>query len=802
MIGSTIGHYTILAELGSGGMGVVYRARDERLGRDVAIKLLPAVTLADETARARLLREARTASSLNHPNISTIYEVFEEAGTVAIAMEMVEGKTLREMIAESPLPIDAVTRYGAQIADALSHAHERGVIHRDLKSANVVITPEGRAKVLDFGLAKRVLDGEKRLDGDSLSLTQSGLVVGTPPYLAPEVLTGAATDARSDIWALGVLLYEMASGRLPFEGRSVIEIATAIVNDPAPPLPGRVPPGLRATIARCLDKEPGQRYRTASEVRVSLETAQHDSSPIRAEVRAPRPRSGKWIAFAGVVAAAIVVFKLADVARHSGDAGRAPRLPPPPGSAEPAPAAPVIRALAVLPLANLSGDPSQEYFADGMTEELITNLAPISSLKVISRTSVMRFKGTQKSLPEIARELGVDAIVEGSVLRSGDRVRITAQLIDAARDQHLWAKSYERELRDIITLQREVAVDIAEMIRAQVTPKEHARMAAPGRSVNPEANDLYLKGRFEWGKITPESAVKSIEYYKQAIAIDPDDPRFYTGIADAYLVLGQMFGVVPLDIAMPEVKDYAGKAIALDSASAEGHASMAAGLFFADWDFAGAEREIGRALELNSGLSLSHVIAAVIAGAQGRADNAIEYDRRACELDPLSLLANWEFGNELIYAGRLDEALAQARKTLAIDSTSVLPQSQVFLIAELKGDFPGALDALEKFLPEADGGKRAVAKLRGAYAASGAPGYFRAYLDEQLRSGSEGPGYQCNLAQLYARLGETEKALTLIEASFAKHEGDVLFIKVDPRFASLRQEPRFKELLRRIGLSA
>jgi tetratricopeptide (TPR) repeat protein len=414
----------------------------------------------------------------------------------------------------------------------------------------------------------------------------------------------------------------------------------------------------------------------------------------------------------------------------------------------------------------------------------------------------MRFKGTQKPLPEIARELGVDAIVEGSVLRSGDRVRITAQLIDAVRDHHLWAKSYEREIADVITLQREVAVDIASMIQAQITPQEHERMASAGRAVNPEANDLYLKGRSELGKITAESAVKSVEYFKQAISLDPDDPRFYTGIADAYIVLGQMFGAIPLDIAMPEVKAHAQKAIDLDSASAEGHASMAAALFFADWDFAGAEREIGRALALNPGLSFSHVIAAVIAGAQGQANDAIEHDRRACELDPLSILANWELGNEYIYVGRLDDALVQAKKTLAIDSTSVLPQSQILLIAELKGDFPAALDALERFLPEADGGKAAVAMLRRAYADSGATGYFRAFLAEQLRSGSEGPGFKCNLAQMYARLGESEKAISLLEESFAKHEGDVLFIRVDPRFASLRGEPRFKDLLRRIGLPA
>jgi serine/threonine protein kinase/tetratricopeptide (TPR) repeat protein len=799
MIGTTIGRYRIKGQLGAGGMGVVYRAHDERLGRDIALKVLPAGALADETARARLLREARTASSLNHPHVCTIYEVLEEGGSVAIAMEMVEGRTLRELVALAPLPIDSATRYGAQIADALAHAHERGVVHRDLKSANVVITPEGRAKVLDFGLAKRASGDGDHPGDDALQLTQSGLVVGTPAYLAPEVLSGAASDARSDIWALGVVLYEMVAGKLPFGGRSVVEVATAIINDPAPPLSPRVPPGLRATILRCLAKEPGQRYRTASEVRASLETLQHDASVVRPHSGPLRRRSRRWLALGLVVAGAtvaVVAGRRTDFFRHRGPANEGRAFPAPPRASSPR-----FRSIAVLPLANLGGDAKYEYFADGMTEELITNLAPIGALKVISRTSVMRFKGTQKPLPEIARELGVDAVIEGSVLRSEGRVRITAQLIDAASDRHLWAKSYERELRDVITLQREVAIDIAKMIQVQLTPQEHARMEGGGRAVNPGANDLYLEGVHFWDMASDEAVRKSIGLFERAIALDPDDPRYYTGIANAHLLLAQIFSTEPLEVAMPKVEENARKALARDEASAEAHTSMGAALFFGNWDWAGAKRELVRALELNPGLAQAHLLSAIILGAEGHADEAIQHDLRARELDPFSVLINWDLATELAYAGRLDDAIAQARKTVEIAPTSALPHSQIVTFSELKGDFATALDVLETYLPAEEGGTAAVATLRAAYAAAGPRGYLRACVDRALAMGGTGPAYASRLAQLYARLGETEKALSLLENTVSARGGDALFLKVDPCLASLRGHPRFNDLLHRAGLA-
>ena len=431
--GTRLGPYEILGPLGAGGMGEVYRAHDTRLGRDVAIKVLPLGDVADEAARRRLVREARTASQLNHPHICTIYDVGDADGLTYIAMERVEGQPLNLLIGSRGLPTETVVRYGAQLADALSYAHERGVIHRDLKCANVVVTEDGRVKVLDFGIAKHVaiLD-EDGATHPTQTLTGTGAILGTPEYIAPEILRGSAADPRTDLWSLGVMLYEMTSGKRPFRGVTEMELGVAILNEPPEPLPARVPPDLAAIVERCLEKDPALRYRRAGEVRAALERLSPVASTGRGKrssqahsrhALAPR-RAWLWAVPATLLLLAGIV--LLDIA------GLRTRLIPDAGKQR-------ITSLAVLPLANFSHDPDQDYFADSMTEELIATLAQIGALRVISRTSVMGFKGTTKPLPEIGRMLGVDGIVEGSVQRSGDRVRITAQLIRAASDEHVWA---------------------------------------------------------------------------------------------------------------------------------------------------------------------------------------------------------------------------------------------------------------------------------------------------------------------------------------------------------------------------
>jgi eukaryotic-like serine/threonine-protein kinase len=779
LIGSTISHYRIVGVLGEGGMGKVFRARDERLDREVALKVLPPATRTDETARARLVREARMASSLNHPHIAHVYEVGEDGGSDFIAMELVEGHTLRERIPPTGFPTEALFRYGLQVVDAVAHAHEHGLIHRDLKSTNVMVTPEGRVKVLDFGLAKRV--GESANALQDVGLTASGIVMGTPNHLSPEVLRGAPADARSDVWALGVVLYEMASGKLPFRAGTISELADSITGEPAAPLSGRVPVGIQAVIQRCLAKEPRQRYQSASEVRAAIEAVEQAIAPRRRGRLAPAAWAG----------ALVVVAIAAALAWRFG-----PSLVPGAGTTTDRPR---IQAIAVLPLVHLSGDPAQDYFADGMTEELITSLAPIPSLTVISRTSVMRYKNSKEPLRDIARALKVDAIVEGSVQRVGDRVRITAQLIEASRDRHLWAKSFERDFKDVLALQSEVARDIANEIQLQLSPQVKARLAST-RQVNPQAYELGLKGRYEWNRLNDEGIRKSIEYFEQAHRIDPSDPRASSGLADAYLLLTQVTQSLPTQEGMAKVKEYAQQALAADPNSAEAHASHAAALFFGDWKVREAEREVRRAIELNPGYATAHVVLSTILTAQGRADEAIAEDRKALVLDPYSLLINWNAIGTLVLAHRFDAALVQAHRALTVDPNASAVQGSFLRIYENMDRYQDALDVRKKHLPEAFGGQALTAAMQEGFTRSGPRGYWQPLLEFVEKQDGGSQGIAITLAYVHAQLGDKEKALAALERAYAERSGDMLYMKVEPGFDSLHDEPRFKALVRRVGI--
>lgn len=789
MIGSEIGHYRISGLLGEGGMGVVYRARDLNLGREVALKVLPPGSGQDAEARARLVREARTASALNHPNICHIYEVGEERGGTWIAMELVEGRSLRELIPREGLPAGTAVRYGAHIAGALAHAHERGVIHRDLKAANVVVTPAGLAKVLDFGLAKRLHPELLEDSSDSLALTRTGMVVGTPNYLAPEILRGRPADERSEVWTLGILLYEMASGDAPFRGTSLIEISAAILEKSPRPLPSSVPAGLAAVIRRCLEKDPDDRYQRALEVQAALEALSSDPGcACVADTTARRSGTRRYraAAIAGIVLLGLLAWLGRD--RVTGLLGRGP-----------ASSGPAISALAVLPLVNLSGDPQQEFFADGMTEELITSLASIPSLKVISRTSSMQYKGTRKPLPQIGRELGVDGILEGSITRAGDRVRISAQLIEARTDRHLWARSYERDMSEVLAIQNAVARDIAGEIRMKLTPEMDARLAGK-RAVNPEAYELYLKGRFHQAKVTDEGCRMAIQLFEQSIALDPGDPRPYTGIADACLLMAQLLESMPYSEAMPRVRENAGKALALDEHSAEAHTSMGLALLFADREWDQAERHLRRAVQLNPSYGLAHLGLALHFEFRGDLSGALAEVRLARDLDPLSLLINWSYAQDLKNAGRFEEALEVARKTLEIDPNSMLPQSLFADIYETIGNYDAAIATYEKWLPEEDGGKAYVAALRRAYRAGGERGYWQTAL-ERARTSPESDGRcSCLVAICHARLGDWEEALGALSRSAEQGSTDLLFMRIVPAFAPLRADPRFEAIARRAGL--
>ncbi len=783
MVGQQLGHYRILERIGAGGMGEVYRAHDEQLDRDVAIKLLPTSVLSDATARARLLREARSAASLNHPQICTIHEVGEADGQAYIAMELVEGQSLSARLAGGALPTEQVLRYGLQLAEALGHAHERGMVHRDLKSANIVITPEGRLKVLDFGLAKRLSENEMdEVTRSQASLTAAGALVGTLDYMAPEQLRGQPADARSDIWALGVVLYEMAASARPFQGQTGFELSSAILNQRPAPLAAKVPLELRAVIERCLEKEPARRYQRGGEVQAALEAVQTGSGAPWAGWRYRLARR-RWLAVAGPV----VVLAAVLVGLNVG--GLRERLLTLVGARHGVPL-PKIESIAVLPLENLSGDKEQDYFADGMTEELITNLAKISALKVISRTSVMQYKGTRKPLPEIAKELNVDAVVEGSVQREGGQVRITAQLIQASTDRHLWAESYQRNLRGVLALQSEIAGTIAEKVHAALTPDERARLAS-ARPVNPEAYGDYLKGKFYLNKFTPEGFQKGLEYLNQAIEKDPTNPLPYAGLALGYTLIGHE--AVP--DAFQRAKAAMLKALELDENQAEAHEALAELKLYKEWDLPGAEQAFLRVLALNPNLAEAHAHYSWYQLLVGRRYEAFSEMRRAQELDPLTPLWPAWLGWQHWWTGQYEEAIAEARKSL-----------------EVNPNFPWGLHVLGGVYAEKAMYEEAIAAHQKAAASSPALRWALGYTyavagrrDEARKVAAElkkqvTPMNAWGLAEIYTALGEKDEAFRWLEVAYERRFSWMPWLGKERAFEPLRSEPRFQDLLRRMKL--
>ena len=787
------GRYEIGEPLGAGGMGVIYRAHDLQLDRDVALKFLSGDSEHDEKARLRLLREARTVAALSHPNIGVVHEVGEDKGRLFMVMELVPGESLQRRLGGHGLPPTTVTDWGIQIADALQHAHSRGVVHRDLKSANVMVTPEGRMKVLDFGIARLVADATSvtsdtadmtapasTRSGPGPTLTLEGTVLGTPQYLPPEVLQGRSADSRSDLWSLGVLLYEMVSGKLPFTGGSIGDLALAIVNRDPDPLPATVPAGLRSVILRCLAKEPSARYQNASEVRAALE-AVRDSGEATVEIPAwARRRRKRWpriLVTAGVLMSLGGVLALALTGRWS---------PAPIDGAD------NIRSLAVLPLANLSGDATQDYFADGMTEELITRLAAIDSLKVISRTSVMQYRGTSRTIPQIAKELGVDGIVEGSVVRAGNRVKITAQLIDAARDRHLWAESYERDMQDVLALQSEVAQDIASKVRLNLSAAERARMGnQPIRS--PAAYESYLRGRAAWNQVTEPAMRSAIASFEQAIALDSTDARSYAGLSDAYLLLVQVLGSMSFQEGLPKVREYADKALMLDPDLAEANTSKAIAQIWIDHDWQGAERSLKRAFAINPGYAPAHIVNATLLGIVGRIDESVTAARHAIELDPNSTLTHFGLAWQLLLARNYDGVLAEVAVIQRMDPTNTSATSLIARVAELRGDYRKAVE-----VSRTDHGWASTpvstAALRRGFETGGARGYWQAYVDLSLHS----PAVDRSRAWLsYAtlQLGDKDQAIYWLRLAHQSQEGDMLWMRHSPLFDRLHGDPRFDSLL-------
>jgi TolB-like protein/predicted Ser/Thr protein kinase len=750
MLGKTLTHYSIRDKIGAGGMGVVYRARDERLQRDVALKVLPPAALGDEASRARFRREAMALSRLNHPNIATVHDFDSQDGVDFLVMEYVDGETLAQRISRGAIPESECADLAVQIAEALEEAHERGVIHRDLKPGNVIVTGKGRVKVLDFGLAKLFHAGDA---GETASVSAAGTWSGTVPYMPPEQLEGQPTDERSDLYALGAILYEMATGRRVFAASSAPRLFSAILNDsPAPPsslAPG-LSPALDALVARLLDKSPARRPAAAREVIAAL------GSLADATRRGAVPAAGR---------------------EGAGAKG--------------------IEGLVVLPLENLSGDPEQEYFADGMTEELIAGLAQIQALRVVSRTSAMRYKGHHKTLQEVGRELQVDAVVEGSVRRHGDRVRITAQLIEVASDRHLWAKSYEGDLKEVLSLQGEVAQQIAKEVQIKLTPHEEARFAQ-ARAVDPRAYEAYLKGRHHWNKRTEEGLLKSLEYFREAIDRDPVWATAYAGLADAYNVIG-FHAVLPPGDCFPKAKAAASAALKIDERLAEAHAAAAYAQHYHEWDWKAAEQNFRRAIELNDGNANSHLFYMNFLVAMGREAESEREVRRAHELDPLSLIINAAVGWAPFFARKFPEAVERLRRAAELDHN--FPTAYIWLswACDLGGFHEEAVEHGERAAVLTARGPMALAALASAHAGAGRTAQAEAELQELLELAKRRYVSPYDTALVCASLGRAEEGLALLERAHAGRSHLLVLMRVDPRLDPLRGDPRFAEIQRRMS---
>jgi TolB-like protein/tetratricopeptide (TPR) repeat protein/predicted Ser/Thr protein kinase len=777
---STLGGYRIDRPLGRGGMGAVFLAYDTTLQRPVALKVMDQES-DDGTSHERLLKEARNAAALNHPHICTIHEVGQDEGTAFIAMEYVEGRSLGERLDETgALPTDEVLRYGIQAADALAYAHERGVIHRDLKAANAMVTTDGRLKIVDFGLARR-LDARLTDATTYESLVPAGVVAGTPYSMAPEQVRGDAADPRTDVWALGVMLHEMATGRRPFDAPTTADLFAAILKEtPARWPPGHASAALAPVVARCLEKDPARRYANAGEVRLALETVQAGVVPAAASPRRRRVTSPRLLATAVVVTAALAVG-----ANVGGLRDRIAGLAPSPPSIK----------LAVLPFDNLTGDAEQAFLSDGLTDDLIMQLGRVhpERLRVIARSSAMRYRDHPEPIAAMGRELGVDYVLEGSARREGSRVRINATLIQVRAGTQLWAQSFDRELAGILTLQHDVARGVAGALALTLLPAERDRLAA-ARQVNPAAYEAYLMGLSRVRRLTPADLDRALEYFETAVKLDPEFARAHLGVGSVWVSRRQI-GLITREQEGSRSRDALKRALALDPLLPEGHMALGNGATWEDWDWAAAEPHFQRALDLNPSLAEAHAFYSHYLYITGRPAEGDAEIQRALELDPLNDLIQQFYGMTLRFSRRFDESISHAQTVLKTNPTSPSAWGALVESYYKLGRLDESLAAQREVF-----GARPAPDIEAALSRGYAEGGYR----EAMRRAAEVQAAR-NLAwvaaQSYIRAGEHGRGLDWLERAYETRNTNLPYISVAPVFDAVRSEPRFRALLQRMKLS-
>ncbi len=780
MVGRSLGHYRVISLLGAGGMGQVYLAEDTRLGRKIALKILTTHFTRDSDRLRRFQQEARAASALNHPNILTIHEIGEIDSLHFMVTEFIEGETLRGRMAKAQMSTPEALRIASHIASALAAAHAAGIIHRDIKPENVMLRNDGIVKVLDFGLAK--LTDQKTGEAEALTLvkTEQGVVMGTAHYMSPEQARGLPVDARTDIWSLGVVLYEMVGGRVPFEGPTSSDVIAAILDKKPVSLARYAPdvsPELEWIVEKTLRKDRDERYQTTKELLTDLrnlkrklafvEDLDHSNSGQRSAELARRPRSGSY-------EASHVKTQSQGSQSHN-----------------------VIDSLAILPLANSSADPSLEYFSDGITESIISSLSQLAELRVMAWSTVSRYKGKEVDPREIGRDLGVRAVLTGRVVQAGERLVIKTELVNAMDGSHLWGESYSCDASEILDIEAQISRAISEKLLVRLSTEERKQLTKRYPD-NVEAYHAYLRGRYFWNKRSEEGLKKGIEHFQQAIEEDPGYAAAYAGMSDCYTILVVRYGLASEE-GIPKAKAAAMKSLEIDETLAEAHTSLAHALLH-NWEWDKAEREFKRAVELNPNDANAHNFYAEYLRAMGRGEQALKVTKRAQELDPLSLNHSTNVANELYFERRYDQAIEQCQKTLEMDRNFFLAHYRLGQAYEQKGMFAEAIAATQRAVELSPDNIEMLAALGRVLAVAGRREEARRIV-VQLEAGMEHRhSWHFDLALIYAGLGEADQAFECLEKGYAWHDGMMIHVNVEPGFDSLRSDPRFQDLGRRMGL--
>lgn len=821
--GTRLDRYEIVSQIGAGGMGVVYLAKDTKLERTVALKVLTADVANDQLRMQRFIQEAKAASALNHPNILTIHEIGSVDSTSFIATEYIDGVPLRQHLNNTRLTIAEAVDVAIQVASALADAHKSHIVHRDIKPDNIMLRRDGYVKVLDFGLAKLleqpVIHRNPDSNASTFIETEPGIVMGTVTYMSPEQARGLAVDGRSDIWSLGIVIYEMVADRPPFKGETASDVISHILQKPLPPLERfipDIPAELERIIEKALVKDREERYQTSRDLFLDLkqfkqrldvdaELRRNVPSGIRerpdsltksnqtnvgtlnridpgtGELRAAvtsaeyivgEIKKNKRMLLLGllalVVTAAVAYFYFAS--RRN-----------------------TISSIAVMPFVNVSADPNVEYLSDGITETLINSLTHIPDLRIVARSTVFRYKGKEIDPQTVGTQLGVHALMTGSVRQQGDVLTIQVELVDTTNGSQLWGQQYKRKVSDLLEMQQEISREVSRNLRLKLTGDEEKQLTKR-YTENTQAYQLYLQGRYYWNKRTPDGLNKSIEYFQQAINADPNYALAYGGLADSYNVLSTN-GILPPKEAFPKAKGAVTKALEIDESLAEAHTSLGFIRTVYDWDWPGAEQEYKRAISLNPNYANAHYFYAfTFLITRGRVDEAIAEMKRAVELDPLSLIINTNLGRTYFLARQYDKALEQYRKTLDLEPAFPRAHDRLQEVYEQRGAYNEAIADMEKVNPAVG------ARVKAAFEKNGIKGYWqeRIALDQEQSQRAYSPAYFT--AAKYAALGDSAQALTWLEKAYEDRDTWLVSIKIDPIFDGIRSDPRFVSLLRNMNL--